>query len=111
MVGDRCGHRPVPQRAQSGRIAKGRRKVAPRDRVKADTLDAWIDSVVVEFGPRVLGVDGAVAQRWGQLSAIRTLPVIDALLAATALVHGLTLVTRNTRDLEGLGASLFNPFA
>ena len=44
------------------------------------------------------------------MSAIRSLPVIDGLLAATALTNGLTLVTRNDRDVAGLGARVFNPF-
>lgn len=93
-----------------GELRKGARKVAPRDAAKAAVLDAWIDSVIEAFGPRVLGVDGAVAQRWGHISAARSVPVIDALLGATAIVHGLILVTRNTRDLDGLGVPAFNPF-
>jgi predicted nucleic acid-binding protein len=58
----------------------------------------------------VLGIDNAVSDRWGRLSAIRTIPVIDGLLAATAVANGLTLVTRNDRDIAGLGAMVLNPF-
>ncbi len=59
---------------------------------------------------RVLGIDNAVSDQWGRMSAIRPLPAIDGLLAATALTNGLTLVTRNDRDVAGLGAIVFNPF-
>lgn len=64
------------------------------------------------FLGRVLDVDTAVADRWGQLQAQagRPLPAIDSLLAATALQHNLTLVTRNVRDFVGLGVSLVNPW-
>jgi toxin FitB len=58
----------------------------------------------------VLGIDNAVSDRWGRMSAIRPIPVIDGLLAATAITHGLTLVTRNDRDIAGLGAAILNPF-
>ena len=58
----------------------------------------------------MLGVDNAVADQWGRLSAVRPLPVIDGLLAATAVTNGLTLVTCNDRDIAGLGAAVLNPF-
>jgi predicted nucleic acid-binding protein len=66
--------------------------------------------VQASFGARILGIDNDVADRWGRMSAIRPVPVIDSLLAATAVVHGLTLVTRNDRDVAGLGAAVLNPF-
>ena len=66
--------------------------------------------VETAFNGRVLGIDNAVSDQWGRMSAIRTVPVIDGLLAATALINGLTLVTRNDRDVDGLGASVLNPF-
>ncbi len=65
--------------------------------------------VKVAFQARVLGIDDAVADQWGCMSAIRSVPVIDGLLAAT-LTHGVTLVTRNDRDIAGLGATVLNPF-
>jgi toxin FitB len=57
-----------------------------------------------------LPIDRAVADAWGRLSAIRTVPVPDALLAATAMVHGMTLATRNEADMAGLGVPVLNPF-
>ena len=62
------------------------------------------------FGPRILPIDAAAAAGWGRIAATRSVPVIDALLAATARLHGLTLVTRNTADLAGLDVRLLNPF-
>lgn len=55
-------------------------------------------------------IDNAVADQWGRMSAIRPIPVIDGLLAATALANGLILVTRNDRDVAGLGAAVLKPF-
>lgn len=57
-----------------------------------------------------MGVDRVVADRWGRMSALRSTPVIDSLLAATALTHGLVLVTCNDQDVVGLGAAVLNPF-
>lgn len=62
------------------------------------------------FSDRILPVDANVADASGRMHAIRNVPVVDGLLAATAVVHNLTLVTRNVSDVQGLGADLFNPF-
>lgn len=93
-----------------GEIRKGIEGVRPRDPGRAAALEGWLAEVVDAFGPRVLGVDAAVAETWGRISALRSVPVVDALLAATALVHDLVLVTRNTADVEGLGVQVLNPF-
>jgi predicted nucleic acid-binding protein len=71
-------------------------------------LEAW-------FSGRILAVDRQVAGRWASLVAQATragrhLPTVDSLLAATALAYDLTIVTRNTRDFEGIGAALVNPW-
>ncbi len=62
------------------------------------------------FADRVLPVDTATARLWGELSACRGLPVIDTLIAATAIAHELTLVTRNTRDVEATRVPLVDPW-
>ncbi|MBX6374146.1 MAG: type II toxin-antitoxin system VapC family toxin [Acetobacteraceae bacterium] len=93
-----------------GEIRKGIEGVRPRDPAKAAALEGWLAEVADAFGPRVLGVDTAVAEAWGRMSAMRSIPVVDAFLAATASVHGLVLVTRNTADVEGLGVRVLNPF-
>lgn len=94
-----------------GEIRKGAEGVRPRDPAKAALLEAWLGEVAAAFGPRVLGVDAAVAEAWGRMAAARSVPVVDALLVATASVHGLVLVTRDTTDVEGLGVPVLNPFA
>lgn len=79
-------------------------------------LEGWLELELPErFNGRILSIDQPVADRWGRLSAEAVsrktpLPVIDGLLAATALHHNLTLVTRNTGDVERTGVSIFNPW-
>ena len=80
------------------------------------TLEAWLDrDLRGRFEDRILPVDQEVADRWGLLTAAaRTsgiiLPVIDGLLAATALEHNLTLVTRDTGQIPSMGVAVFNPW-
>ncbi len=93
-----------------GEIRRGIELKRRKDEVTARRLDLWLQGLQAAFGPRVLPVDSAVADAWGRLNVPDPRPTIDALLAATALVHGLTLVTRNTRDVEGMGVEVFNPF-
>jgi len=93
-----------------GEIRKGIELARRRDPGKAAALEIWLREVEAAFNGRVLGVDNAVSDHWGRMSAIRPVPAIDGLLAATALTNGLTLVTRNDRDVAGLGAKVLNPF-
>ncbi len=93
-----------------GEIRKGVELARPRDRVKAEALEAWLTSVVAAFAERVIPVDHLVSDEWGRMSAIRPIPVIDGLLAATAKVHQLTVATRNDADMSGLGVPVLNPF-
>jgi hypothetical protein len=93
-----------------GEIRKGVELARARDAGKATVLERWLRQVEAAFDGRVLGVDNAVSDQWGRMSATRPVPVIDGLLVATALTHGLTLVTRNDRDVAGLGAAVLNPF-
>jgi toxin FitB len=93
-----------------GEIRKGIELARPRDADKAAALERWLRQVEAAFGSRVLGIDNAVSDKWGRMSAVRPIRVIDGLLAATAMTNGLTLVTRNDRDIVGLGAAVLNPF-
>lgn len=93
-----------------GEIRRGIESIRHRDSVKAATLERWLGDVSEAFGARIIGVDSAVAEAWGRMSAPRSVPVVDALLAATAQVHDLVLVTRNTADVSGLGVRTLNPF-
>jgi hypothetical protein len=93
-----------------GEVRKGIELARAKDPNKAATLEQWLRQVATAFGSRVLGIDRSVSDQWGRMSAIRPIPVIDGLLAATAVTYGLTLVTRNDRDIAGLGAAVLNPF-
>ncbi|MFN3643591.1 MAG: type II toxin-antitoxin system VapC family toxin [Gemmobacter sp.] len=93
-----------------GEIRKGVELARRRDPTKAAALEAWLGDVIAGFGDRVLPVDATVAEEWGRMNAIRPVPVIDALLAATAKANDLTLATRNEADVAGLGAAVLNPF-
>lgn len=93
-----------------GELRKGVNIRRKTDRDSADLLGEWVDTIEMQFSDRLLGVDGATARLWGELSAVRSLPVIDTLIAATAIRHGMTLVTRNTSDFKSTGTELVNPW-
>ncbi len=73
-------------------------------------MRAWLEHVRQLFAPRLLVVDDKVCQRCAQLHVPDKAPSHDALVAATALVHGMTIVTRNTADFERTGVTLLNPW-
>ena len=84
-----------------------------KDAARRLALSDWLQTEMsMFFMGRVLSIDEHVADRWGQLVAAagRPLPAIDSLLAATALVHGLSMVTRNAKDFEGLGLEVIDPW-
>jgi predicted nucleic acid-binding protein len=93
-----------------GEIRKGIEIIRMRDLQSAEALSRWLAELTAAHGDRVLPVDLAVADEWGHLNVPDPLPVIDGLLAATARVHGLTLATRNTKDVERTDVELLNPF-
>lgn len=93
-----------------GELRRGVESLRRRDSVAALSLDQWLARLAEQFSDRVLPVDQDVALRWGRLNVPDPVPTVDGLLAATALVRGLTLVTRNTRDVERTGVFLINPF-
>jgi predicted nucleic acid-binding protein len=91
-------------------LRRGSLLVRRRDPASADHLDRWISDLEAAFEDRVLAVSSAVADRWAELMVPDPVPVIDGLLAATALVHGHTLVTRNTKDVARTGVNVLDPF-
>jgi toxin FitB len=93
-----------------GELRKGVALKMLSDADAAKRLGAWVDGLEYSFGDRILGVDAAIARQWGELSAQRSRPVVDTLLAATAVVHKLTLVTRNISDVHDLGVKLLDPW-
>lgn len=93
-----------------GEIRKGVELARPRDPAKAEVLETWLAAVDGAFGERILPVDRQVADEWGRMGAVRPVSTTAGLLAATAKVHRMTLVTRNAADVVGLGANVLNPF-
>jgi predicted nucleic acid-binding protein len=97
-----------------GEIRKGINSLPGSSRRTA--LESWLNhDLLIRFADRILDVDQAVADRWGRLAAAavatkQLLPVIDGLLAATAIHHNLTLVTRNANDVALTGVPVINPW-
>jgi len=86
--------------------------VERRDPAQGALLRSWLDDrVLPAFDGRVLGVDTAVAQMCAKLHVPNPRADRDALIAATALAHGMTVVTRNVADFEPLGVAMFNPWS
>ena len=92
-----------------GELRKGS-EGAP-DATRRMALSDWLETELPRFfAGRMLNLDAPIADRWGRLIAAAGRPAIDSLLAATAAHHGLSLVTRNARDFEGLGIEVINPW-
>ena len=94
-----------------GEIRRGVERIRHRDPQQCAALEQWLQGVTRDYGHRILPIEERVADTWGELYYIRNVPVVDGLLAATAKAHNLTLVTRNTQDVQGLGVDLLNPFS
>lgn len=82
---------------------------------RREKLESWVSVIKARFADRILQLDLAAAEQWGSMVAAgfrlgRPLPIMHGLIAATALEHGLTLVTRNVRDFARLGVDVFNPW-
>jgi predicted nucleic acid-binding protein len=93
-----------------GEIRKGIQLARRRSAERARTLELWLGDLCRAFDDRLLDVDRDIADEWGHMSGLRNVATIDGLLAATAKVRRMTLVTRNSSDVEGLGANVLNPF-
>lgn len=85
-------------------------RVRRRDVAQAEALDAWLRRITDDYADRVLPLTSAIAETWGRLNVPDPLPVVDSLLAATAHVHGLTVVTRNGADISRTGVAVLDPF-
>jgi len=93
-----------------GELRKGIARKKREDAEMARRLADWAEGLELGFADRILGIDAATARLWGEWSSERPRPVVDTLLAATAVQHGLTLVTRNIRDLRGIPVKLLDPW-
>jgi predicted nucleic acid-binding protein len=92
-------------------IELGFLRIARKDPAQGAVLRSWIDEqILARFEGRILAVDTAVAQRCARLHVPNQRAERDALIAATAMVHGLTVVTRNVADFEPIGVALINPW-
>jgi toxin FitB len=95
-----------------GEIRQGIERIRPRDVPQAEILERWLDRLVVVYRDRILPVTADVAQEWGRLGAsAQPPPAVDSLMAATAKVHRLVLVTRNIADVARTGVTAVNPLS
>lgn len=94
-----------------GEIEQGIARIRARgDHQQAAGLERWLREMEVGFADRILPVTLPVASAWGRQQHVQPLPVVDALIAATARVNGLTVVTRNVKDFQRSGIQVLNPF-
>ena len=94
-----------------GEIRHGLERIRSRDAGQAGTLEGWLNTLSREFADRILAVDERVADQWGRLGLTRPVPTVDALMAATALVHDLTVVSRDEAGFRLTGVRFLNPFS
>ena len=94
-----------------GEIRRGVEAIKGRDPEQSSAIEQWLGTLVRDYGDRILSINQVVAEEWGRLTAVRSGSVVDTLLAATARVHHLTLVTRNVKHVAWTGVSCLNPFS
>jgi len=94
-----------------GEIRQGIERLRRRDPAQAERLERRLSDVLSMMQGHILTITESIAQRWGSINSPDPLPVIDGLLAATALEYGLILVTRNVRDVKRSGVLFLNPFS
>jgi predicted nucleic acid-binding protein len=94
-----------------GEIERGIARQRARDPGFAGALAAWLDGLLALYGEQILPFDLQTARRWGALSAALGNRSADLMIAATALEHGLTVVTRNVSDFEPAGVAVLDPFS
>jgi toxin FitB len=93
-----------------GEIRSGIDRLREHDVAQADVFARWLSELRARFAGRILAVDTRVADEWGRLNATASRNTVDSLIAATAHVHDLTVVTRNTKDFRGCDVPLLNPW-
>ena len=93
-----------------GELRMGALGLARKGPAGAPHLGAWVNALHTQYAGKILPVTVEIVEKWAELSVPDRLPVVDGLLAATAIVHGHILVTRTTRDVARAGVPLFNPF-
>jgi len=94
-----------------GEIRRGVETRRRRDQAGALSLEAWARGLELQYERQILPVTVEIAHLWGSFTTTQPLPVADALIAATALHHGLTVVTHNVKDFERAGVAIVDPFS
>jgi toxin FitB len=94
-----------------GEIRQGVERLARRDPIQAEIFERWLSQLIDGYGDRLIPITDRIAQAWGRLNVPDPVPVVDGLMAATALVHDWTLVTRNVGDVRSTGVRVLNPFS
>jgi len=94
-----------------GEIRQGIERLARQNQAQAGIFEQWLSQLVDTYGDRIVPITVRVAEVWGRLSVPNPVPVVDGLMAATALVHDWTLVTRNVGDVASTGVRFLDPFA
>jgi predicted nucleic acid-binding protein len=93
-----------------GEIRRGVERLRRRDAPQAAIYEAWLATLDLDYADHIIPITADIAEEWGRLGVPDPIPTADGLMAATARVHGLTLVTRNTADFVRTGVPLVNPF-
>jgi predicted nucleic acid-binding protein len=94
-----------------GEIRHGVERLRTRDPMHASALERWLETLEAQFRRRTFAVDAPIAHAWGRINAADLVPAVDGLMAATALVHGLVVVTRDTAPFERVGVPWLDPWA
>jgi toxin FitB len=92
-----------------GEIRQGMARLARRGPAQAENFEHWLSQLVDGYGDRIVPITVQIAEAWGRLNVPDPVPAVAGLMAATALVHDWTLVTRNISDVVPTGARLLNP--
>lgn len=93
-----------------GEIRKGIERLRGRDPDQADVFAAWLQQLRDHFADRILSINDRAAEEWGRLNAPAERKTVDSLIAATARLRGLTVVTRDTADFDGCDVPVLNPW-
>lgn len=93
-----------------GEIRKGIESLRSRDPTQAARFARWLDELHKSFADRIVSIDASTAEEWGRLNAAGPRNTVDSLIAASARIHELTVVTRNVRDFEDCGVPVLNPW-
>jgi predicted nucleic acid-binding protein len=94
-----------------GEVRRGIELVARRDKRQAELLERWYASIREHLANRVLAVDEPIMMIWSKISVPHMQPAYDGLIAATALAHGMTVVTRNALDYQRAGLDVIDPWS